>query len=168
MIQPTVLPSGLLSDACRVVNPTRDEVYQLWWVLTYRDGTERRQYEVRGNDLIQTRFGLLPRINVLAIEVMNGAPWDGVRQWRIEVPLGAEAEIHYDGRVVLTSNAEVSRANDGRLVILPGEARVEFRINRCQTYTFGWHLPGEGVGEYLHVSVVGDNATAWADNICFV
>lgn len=169
MISPTVLPDGKLDRASRVIDPDKDPVYPLWWILTYRDGTVKRQYEVRGESLIQTRFGLLPRTGILKIEIQNGAPWDHIAQWEINVPLGADAEIHYDGRITLSANVEIcNRVKRSGQLILPGAQRVEYKMARSQCYTWGWYLRDSGIGEYLHVSVDGDDAKAWADHLCFV
>jgi hypothetical protein len=151
------------------VDPVADQLHPLWWVITYRDGTVRRQYEVRGDRLIQTRFGSLPRTGILNMDIQNGPPWNCVRQWRIGVPIGAEAEVHLDGAIVLNSDVELcrKRKKSGKL-IMPGAQRIVFHVVRHQTYTFGWTLMQSGVGEYLHVAVDGDNAQAWANHLCFV
>lgn len=165
----TVLPDGRLDPACCVVDAARDQVHPLWWIITYRDGTVRRQYEVLGGRLIQTRVGLLPRAGVLKLEIQNGAPWDCVRQWEIGVPLGADVEVHLDGAIVLHSEVELcTKAKRSGKLVLPGGARVTYRVCRHQTYTFGWTLRDSGVGEYLHVAVQDGEAQAWANHICFV
>lgn len=169
MIAPTVLPSGKLHPSSIVVDPDKDSVYPLWWVITYRDGTERRQYEVRGDNLIQTRFGLLPRTHVSCIEVNNGPPWDCVLARRILLPIGAEAEIHLDGGIVLSADVEIARktTKSGRIV-MPGAQNRTYRIERNMCYTYGWHMPEGGPGYYTHFATAGSEAKMWTDSVCYV
>lgn len=165
---PFVLQDGSLDPACRVVDPKDDQVYLLWWSLVYRDGTERRQYAVHGGHLIQTMFGLLSPLYIRQVQVWNGPPWAGRPEWAIQVPPGAEVDIHYDTTITLASDTPFAKVKRSGTIVLPTEPERRFKVRKDQVYTFGWFDIETKRGEFLHFDMSRDPVQAWQDNRRFV
>lgn len=89
---PAPAPAEPLLDLTRRVWSEGDLFYRFNWILQYRSGEIRRQYERKGQTVFQTWFSRIPHHGVARIEILE---WDHPFRG-FAIPEDAEVDILYD------------------------------------------------------------------------
>lgn len=91
---PAPAPADPLLDQTRRIWSHRDLFYRFNWIIAYRSGEIRQQYERRGETIFQTLFAKIPHRGISRILVL-----DLIHPiLAFDVPEEAEADILYDVR----------------------------------------------------------------------
>jgi hypothetical protein len=129
---------AVLDETRRLVEPG-DDLYRLVWELAYHDGRIVRQYERRGDALLQVLFGRIDHKGIREIRVIDAR--SGAHVVDVGLPEGAEADVLYE--VTMTQKPEGG-------------------FDRTRVYTFGWRIPG-GAALYLHFDPHREPMGFWRD-----